>query len=397
MSELTLAALLSPIAVDAFMERYWGRKPLIVRRQAPHLYACLPDSEEFAFLLHSLTDPERGWFSIVNGVARPPSDSLLTQEGLLNLSEVYAAYRDGNSLLMNQVQRRHRETAMLCRRIESALSAHGIALARHIGANGYLSPPSSQGFNIHYDPHDVLILQIEGRKHWRLYGRHVAWPTQPPATPIPPEEAGSPRREFVLSPGELVYIPRGVLHDANTTDSRSLHLTLSIETLTWTDLLIEAMSDNPAFRRNLPVCPPFGKRIGDEARAELTRLTASLNNPRALRRALAAMSGRLLGNLDPLPNGGFAEVDGLHLIEPKTWLSLAPGTFGHVEVNGDEAILHLPGSALRAAREMAKAFYYLLRARRVRACDLPVSASEADKLTFVRKLVQMGFLVKASE
>lgn len=33
----------------------------------------------------------------------------------------------------------------------------------------YLTPPGTQGFAPHYDDIEAFILQLEGKKHWRLY------------------------------------------------------------------------------------------------------------------------------------------------------------------------------------------------------------------------------------
>lgn len=33
----------------------------------------------------------------------------------------------------------------------------------------YLTPPDSQGFAPHYDDIEAFVLQLEGKKHWRLY------------------------------------------------------------------------------------------------------------------------------------------------------------------------------------------------------------------------------------
>lgn len=38
-----------------------------------------------------------------------------------------------------------------------------------VGANAYLTPPNSQGFAPHYDDIEAFVLQIEGRKRWKLY------------------------------------------------------------------------------------------------------------------------------------------------------------------------------------------------------------------------------------
>lgn len=33
----------------------------------------------------------------------------------------------------------------------------------------YLTPPGTQGFAPHYDDIEAFILQLEGKKYWRLY------------------------------------------------------------------------------------------------------------------------------------------------------------------------------------------------------------------------------------
>jgi lysine-specific demethylase/histidyl-hydroxylase NO66 len=80
-----------------------------------------------------------------------------------------------------------------------------------VGANLYLTPPDSQGFAPHYDDIEAFILQLEGKKHWRIY--------------LPPTECklarfssrdfkegednlGTPVMEVVLEPGDILYFPR---------------------------------------------------------------------------------------------------------------------------------------------------------------------------------------------
>lgn len=38
-----------------------------------------------------------------------------------------------------------------------------------VGANVYLTPPNSQGFAPHYDDIEAFVLQIEGKKRWKVY------------------------------------------------------------------------------------------------------------------------------------------------------------------------------------------------------------------------------------
>ena len=133
-----------------------------------------------------------------------------------------------------------------------------------VGANVYLTPPGTQGFAPHWDDVEVFLLQLEGRKHWRLYG------TRTPDEKLPrysspnfsQADVGRPTLDCVLEPGDLLYMPRGTIHQGNCMpDSHSLHITISTYQLnSWTDLLEKllpaalsaAAEEDVEFRRGLP-------------------------------------------------------------------------------------------------------------------------------------------------
>jgi bifunctional lysine-specific demethylase and histidyl-hydroxylase MINA len=394
MSRLDLPSLLAPIGIEKFFAEYWQQEPLVITRDDPNFYTGLPTSSDFEFMLSSLTDPQGGWFSLVKERARPPDDSMLTEEKVLNLSEVYDALSQGYSLLLNQVQKRHRLTGLMCRKLEMTLSEYGVTLARHIGANGYLSPGDSQGFSIHYDSHDVFILQLEGRKHWRLYSRHVKFPVEPLPAPIPKQEAGIPQREFMVAPGDFIYIPRGFLHDAETGKESSLHITLSVECVTWRDLIAEVLSSDPRFRESLPryFTAKYGVRRSE--RQELASLVSGIATSPQVPSALSRVTGRLLSNLEALPNGGFACIEDSMSLRPNAWVGLADGVFGRVEARRDAAVLHLPGMSLSASPGMAPSFRYLLKCSTFRPQDLPIKSRPAEKLKFIRELMLAGYVIR---
>jgi len=115
-----------------------------------------------------------------------------------------------------------------------------------VGSNAYLTPGGSpnQGFAPHYDDIEAFILQLEGYKKWRVYKPMSKAETLPRESSRDFTEDQmkdiEPVVDVVLGPGDLLYMPRGWVHQANTCKSKhhSLHLTVSaMQNWSWADLL----------------------------------------------------------------------------------------------------------------------------------------------------------------
>ena len=138
------------------------------------------------------------------------------------------------------------------------------------GCNAYWTPPNSQGFAPHWDDIDAFVLQLEGTKRWRLY------PSRDESEKFPrfsSQEFSAEERkmlesleyeEVILNPGDLLYMPRGTIHEAFCVENSvqaSLHLTISVnQKNTFADILEHAFSDGVADAVNTNVelrrCPP---------------------------------------------------------------------------------------------------------------------------------------------
>ena len=135
-----------------------------------------------------------------------------------------------------------------------------------VGCNAYLTPKGShQGFSQHFDDVDVFVLQVSGKKKWRLY-------RSPEDSLVLPRyssrdfargELGKPFWKGTLHAGDVLYLPRGMIHDAvSVADTNSLHVTISVNqrnnyfeflTSLFSDALESCARDQVAFRRTLPV------------------------------------------------------------------------------------------------------------------------------------------------
>lgn len=134
-----------------------------------------------------------------------------------------------------------------------------------VGANLYLTPPNSQGFAPHYDDVEAFILQIEGQKRWRLYKplHENEYLPRYSSKNFKQSEIGKPILDIVIKPGDLLYLPRGTIHQGVTLeDTHSLHVTLSVyQKNSWFDLLEKVLPqaleraavNDTRFREGLPL------------------------------------------------------------------------------------------------------------------------------------------------
>jgi hypothetical protein len=122
-------------------------------------------------------------------------------------------------------------------------------------ANLYACWGTTQGFDVHWDDHDVFVVQVEGAKRWALYGATRSWPSRRDRSGGH-ERPSSPQEEFVLEPGEVLYLPRGWWHAAVGLGVPTLHLTIGLTRKTGADFLdwlaTEALGD-PLARADLPL------------------------------------------------------------------------------------------------------------------------------------------------
>jgi Cupin superfamily protein len=121
--------------------------------------------------------------------------------------------------------------------------------------NLYACFGNDPGFGVHWDDHDVFILQLEGRKHWKIYEptrEHPGFMDFEDPEPLP--EGAAPYIDQMVKAGEVLYMPRGHWHDVLGVGEPSLHLTLGITHPTSSDVLnwlAAEAKDDPKLRADL--------------------------------------------------------------------------------------------------------------------------------------------------
>lgn len=190
---------------------------------------------------------------IKDGVAMPAvafqrTTGLRPGDTVIDCGQVARLMRTGGTVVVNAVDNIAPGLFQLCAGLEHELSCV-------VRANAYLSPPERQGFKLHYDSHDVIILQISGTKKWQVFRRYPDAGQR--ATNVTLDPAEQPVVDTVLAPGDTLYVPRGWPHAAVAANDVSLHVTVAILPPTLLDLLRSAL-DSPTLHRVLAQPLPTG-------------------------------------------------------------------------------------------------------------------------------------------
>jgi len=125
-----------------------------------------------------------------------------------------------------------------------------------VQVNTYLTTSDAEGFSLHWDDHDVVIVQIAGEKTWEVRGLSRSAPMYIDAArnQTPPEEivwSGTMRT------GDVMHIPRGYWHQATRSDrgdGYSLHVTFGFQKRTgvdWLSWVADHSREKELFRHDL--------------------------------------------------------------------------------------------------------------------------------------------------
>lgn len=277
--EDALGFLIAPIGRKDFLENYYERKALINIRNEPDRYADLLTLDILDHFINS-ADLREGMIDLTNHKNRIERDDYVNEDGRISRATIAEEYLRGATIVLPQFHDSIFNLGEFCRALEEVLTCH-------MQTNIYLTPQSNddgtgnQGFPPHYDNHDVFVMQISGAKAWRIYGTPVETPFRGEQFELGRHEAGEVTQQFTLNAGDCLYLPRGLMHDAeNVGGEPSLHITVGMITKTWADLMLESISElaltSPDFRRSLPA--GFADRDFDRepARAHFAKLTRAI-------------------------------------------------------------------------------------------------------------------------
>jgi hypothetical protein len=294
-----------------------------------------------------------------------------------DVPRVLAEWEAGATIVLQALHVNWHPLAVFCRLLEEALG-HGVQ------ANAYYTPRGSQGFGVHHDTHDVLVLQVAGAKRWRVYDPLLELPLKHQRYSRDLGERGPPTDELELRAGDTLYLPRGWLHEAETSATDSLHLTIGITAYTWLDAAKDALAeceDELAFRRGVD---------GSGEGAELAELLAERLRPEAIAHRRRC---RFLDSRRPIREDGLAQLRALEDLGAESLLERRETVIADLEERDDGVALVFEGKSIffpaHAAPEVEACFE---SESSIRLADLPGGLDLEGRLVLARRLVREGFL-----
>lgn len=227
----SFAATLGGIAVEDFLRDFWGKRFTRMPGTRGRFHDLLSWSEVNGLLQKHRLEPPR--LRLVRSGEFAPKSAFLRYEGgrvpFVVPEKLSQKLRDGYTLIVDAVDDMADGVMRLAEDFERALH-------ESVQVNMYAGWRELQGFHRHCDTHDVVILQVFGKKYWRVYegGR-----PHPLKNDIAPNDAKPDRIlwEGVLEDGDALYIPRGVWHEASGVGEVTLHLTFGIHQRTGVTLM----------------------------------------------------------------------------------------------------------------------------------------------------------------
>ena len=384
--------LIDPVAPSTFFAEYYEREPLLIERQQASKWAsllsldaidhylstttpCHPD----VFLVDAARDLKADQYSFAQ--SQPP--------GRIDVPRAYQLFATGATISLSQMHERAAPLAGLCRAMEKTFSSH-------FQTNIYLSPPNAQGFKVHFDSHDVFVLQVSGSKRWTLYDTAIVLPLR--GQSFDPEEhtPGPPTREFTLRAGDLFYCPRGLYHSARSTDETSLHITLGLIGKTWADVMIEAVSaaclTSPALRANLPIGYANEGYDASRAAADFRALFDTVAREAQLEPILQRMAEDFVTSRRPALDGCLLELEAPLVLE--STVAPRPDLIFLFREADEELILLFGASEISFPGFVRGALSFALQGGPFTVRDLP-DLDDEGKLVLVRRLLREGLLMRS--
>jgi len=386
-----LSELISPNSEDSFFQDYFEKEHLYL----PKVFGASQSQDLF-----SVAELERiiGSHNLDSGTVRVSrADELIDRStftfdnGFIDPIRALAHVDAGASLILNQAHTWSHPLAVLCRKLEKYF------LCR-TQVNAYFSPPESQGFPAHWDSHDVFIIQVHGSKLWDIHDVAYYLPDGTRSFDRDRYDPGPVRATLRMECGDVLYIPRGMMHRVRTDEnSSSLHLTVGLLTVTIRHIMVRALDlafDRVAALRRSPRIVAGGGDTDIEATmAQLKEALPGAFAEATLAEAIVDAERDIKATGRPVIDGAFDRIMRLSDTTEESWFRGNPLAMPIVRQDDDGGVavmvhgedMELEGMTADDVRQILGPDWQQVR-------DLPTSVAAEDRISLIRQFVLRGLV-----
>jgi ribosomal protein L16 Arg81 hydroxylase len=383
-SSVALARCVEPVGAEEFLQEYWERRPLAVERDEAGRYDDLLSEDDVEQLVCSGGLRYPGFRLVKAGEqlrARDHTTDIPWRPtpftGTADVERVLAEWERGATIVLQGLHLTRPVVGAFCRSLEETLG-------HPTQANAYYTPREAQGLPVHHDTHDVFVLQVAGEKRWLVYQPALELPLKDQRYSTELGKPGAPVEDRVLRPGDTLYLPRGWLHEALTSDTDSLHLTVGVNVVTWLDAFkagLEELRDDVRFRRSW--------QSGDGTEELLDALGERLGRDDVERRARA----KLIRSRRPIREGQLRQLRALEALGAETELERNPTVLADlVERDGSISLIFEGREVTFPAHARDDVAWMAGADEPFTISELPGSLDDDGRLVLVRRLIREGFL-----
>lgn len=187
------------------MRQHWQKKPLLIRQAVPGFSPLLSRSALFDLASQEAVESRL--------VARGADDTWTLKHGPFQRRQLPPLKQANWTLLVQGVDLHDDRVHALMNRFRFVPDAR---------LDDLMISWASQGGGVgpHVDSYDVFLLQAAGRRHWRI-GRpkDLSWQ---PDVPLKILQHFEPEEEWVLEPGDMLYLPPQWAHDGVSLDAECM-------------------------------------------------------------------------------------------------------------------------------------------------------------------------------
>ncbi len=386
-AQRTLGQFLAPLTLDEFLDQTLsgGFRKIPGNPRGPRTALLGPNPQallgEAYYLAPQLT------FHSANALGRAPS-----LEGITDARDFLQRIEQFHALNYSV---RFPELRPLSAPLEQLARAFEVLLHQPVTMSAFWSKGGMRA-PVHYDDHDLLIVQLRGTKRWYVSNKPSELPN--PWKGIPPDHMLDlgPHTTIDLIPGDMLYLPRGTLHTVDS-DTASLHLAVGFTPLTVRDVVQAALDHLADVDRTLRLT--LGARLAFQLKGvgferllppvldAVEQLRVACRTQGYVAGALQRRSARAIGALETLPQPPLVPEVSLD-----SQLTQSDSAFCHLTASAEKIDFSYPGGHVYINRLVQQSLVYMVNTPVFRVRDIPGEIGDEVRLSLAAKLLEVGFL-----